>query len=265
MEEWYFLPEVVAIYEERFYRYWHRKVQSGTSEKSSLNSYEVHYRQTNLWVRSQGIFQKEILATVIKSHNEILAYAGREPRFLSALTPLPFDDTAPPIVKTMLRAASEAGVGPMAAVAGAIAERVGKMLMNMSPSDVIVENGGDCFIYSTENVVVGVYGGKKARLAKPIMVKLRRDQLPISVCTSSSFIGHSLSFGKAHAATVFSKDGAFADAVATAIANSLKNPSDIEPVLNRWGSHPKITAIVAIVEQFIGFYGDIELTDGSNH
>ncbi|MEJ5300819.1 MAG: UPF0280 family protein [Thermodesulforhabdaceae bacterium] len=219
----------------------------------------MQYRQTNLWVRTQGIFQQEVLALVIKNHNEILSYASREPRFLSSLTPLPFDDTAPSIVKTMLRAAIEAGVGPMAAVAGAIAERVGMNLIELSPSEVVVENGGDCFIYSTENVIVGIYGGKQARLKKPIMVKLRKDQLPISVCTSSSFIGHSLSFGRAHAATVFSKDGAFADAAATAIANALKSSSDIEPVFNRWKAHPKVTALVAVVDQSIGFYGDIEL------
>jgi ApbE superfamily uncharacterized protein (UPF0280 family) len=210
-------------------------------------------------VRTEGIFQKEVLATVVKLHNEILNYASREPSFISSLTPLNFDRTAPSIVKAMLLAAIEAGVGPMAAVAGAIAERVGKMLIPLSPHDVIVENGGDCFIHSTGDVIVGIYGGKSARLSRPVTVKIRNDQLPICVCTSSSSIGHSLSFGKAHAATVFAKDGAFADAVATALANGLKSPSDIKPLLSRWGKHPGVIALTAIVDNAIGFQGDIEV------
>ncbi|MGC8720788.1 MAG: UPF0280 family protein [Thermodesulforhabdaceae bacterium] len=199
------------------------------------------------------------MALVVKSHREILSYASREPSFISSLTPLPFDKTAPPIVKAMLQASIEAGVGPMAAVAGAIAERVGKALIQLSPRDVIVENGGDCFIHSINDVSVGVYGGKAAPLSRPVIVKIRKHQLPICVCTSSSSVGHSLSFGKAHAATVFAREGAFADAVATAIANALKSPADIEPVLTRWGKHPKVIGLVAIVENAIGFQGDIEI------
>lgn len=241
----------MTIYEERFYRYWHRNFQG--------NSYEVKYRQTNLWVRTDGIFRKEITALVVKSHNEILQYASRNPSFIPSLTPLPFDSTAPRIVKAMLRAAIETDVGPMAAVAGAIAERIGEMLLPLSPGNIIVENGGDCFIHSEHDIFVGIYGGKNSRISKPIKVKIRYDQLPICVCTSSSTSGHSLSFGKAHAVTVFSKDGAFADAASTAIANALKHPSHIEPVLSRWGRHHKIIALVAMVGNSIGFYGDIEI------
>lgn len=244
----------MTTYERRFYRYWHRKDNQPVN-----NVYEVHYRQTNLWIRSNGVFKKEISTLVIKSHNEIMKYASRNPSFLSSLVPLPFDNTAPPIVKLMLRAAIEANVGPMAAVAGAIADRIGRMLMPLSPESVIVENGGDCFIHANNDVFVGIYGGKGAVISKPITVKVRRDQLPISVCTSSSSIGHSLSFGRAHAATVFARDGAFADAMATAIANSLKGPASIEPVLSRWGKHPEVIAVVAVVGNSIGFYGDIEL------
>lgn len=245
----------MTTYEKRFYRYWHGKAD----QPIKGNIYEVQYRQTNLWVRSDGIFKREITTLVIKSHNEIMKYASRNPSFLSSLVPLPFDNTAPPIVKLMLKAAIEANVGPMAAVAGAIAERIGRMLMPLSPESVIVENGGDCFIHANKDVFVGIYGGKQAAISKPITVKVRRDQLPISVCTSSSSIGHSLSFGRAHAATVFARDGAFADAMATAIANALKDPSNIESVLSRWGKHPEILASVVIVGNSIGFYGDIEL------
>ncbi|MCX7823634.1 MAG: UPF0280 family protein [Syntrophobacterales bacterium] len=219
----------------------------------------MRYRQTNLWVRTDGDFHREITALLIQSHNEILRYAARNPSFIPSLTPLPFDNTAPPIVKTMFKAALEAGVGPMAAVAGAIAERVGRMLIPLSPRNVIVENGGDCFIHSDEDLFVGIYGGREFKIPRPLAIRIRRDQLPICVCTSSSTVGHSLSFGKAHAVTVFAKNGAFADAVATAVANSLRDSSQIEPILYEWGKRPEIIAMVAIVGDAIGFLGDIEL------
>ena len=54
------------------------------------------------------------------------------------------------------------------------------------------------------------------------------EDLPISICTSSATVGHSLSFGKADAVTNTSKDASIADAAATAVGNIVKSAGDIE-------------------------------------
>ncbi len=239
----------MAKLEDRYYRSWHKK---------DIDTYEVSYRQTNLWIKTQGVFKKEVLEEVIKSHQEIMGYASRISNFLHSLLPLPYDPLAPPMVRKMLKASEKAGVGPMASVAGAIAERVGQRLLRCKSSEVVVENGGDCFLYSNDDLVVGIYGTFSSILGKPLMVKLRSDQMPLCVCTSSSQIGHSLSFGRADVATVFARDGALADALATAFANALRKAEDIEPLLREKFSEEVIGVVVA-VDNVLGIKGDLEL------
>ena len=110
----------------------------------------------------------------------------------------------------MIFAAQAAGVGPMAAVAGALAEQVGQRLLK-STSEVIIENGGDIFIGARQILTVGVYAG-----GSPLSLKLGLRIDPAKgirgICTSSGTVGHSLSFGKADAVCVLSDSCALADA-----------------------------------------------------
>ncbi|SFM48262.1 UPF0280 family protein [Thermodesulforhabdus norvegica] len=233
--------------ESRFYRFWHASGK-GTA-------YEVRFRQTDLWIRSSEDFSKLVLKVVMDAHCQIMAYAKKNSRFLTSLRPLPWDPLAPPIVRKMLRAADFAGVGPMASVAGAIAECVGVEIRRIDPAgDVIVENGGDCFLFSAHDPIIGLYGGNIR-----LRVKLPSEKLPLCVCSSSATMGHSLSLGKADLVTIFSSDGALADAAATAVCNSIHSPDDLEPVVGEWGLRPEIYAVIAIIDGQVGLFGGIEL------
>ncbi len=239
--------------EDRFYRRWH-SIKSGTA-------YEVRFRQTNLWVRSSRNFSREVLNTVVEIHRTLTLYASKNPAFFPSLKPLPRDPLAPPVVKRMLQVAQETGVGPMASVAGLIAELVGKRLMELDPdSEIVVENGGDCFIFSDRSVVVEILPGYRKAIEKPsLRISVEPEYMPVSLCTSSSKIGHSLSFGAASAVTVLSEDGAFADAAATSICNQLKSQKQLEELLEIWGKKEKIQGLVAIVNDCIGFMGNVKL------
>ena len=125
--------------------------------------------------------------------------------------PLPEDPLAPPLLRTMLSAARLAGVGPMASVAGAIAQAVGAALKPHS-SSIIVENGGDCYLDMDEETTVGIYAGPRSPFSGKIGIRLTADVFPLGICTSSGTVGHSLSFGKADAVTVTARDAALADA-----------------------------------------------------
>lgn len=237
----------VAPKEKRFYRFWHASAKGVT--------YEVKFRQTDLWIRSRKDFSKTVLQLVIDAHSQIMTYAAGKAEFLTSLRPLPFDPLAPPIVRKMLRASEQAEVGPMAAVAGAIAELVGTEIRRMDPKgDVIVENGGDCFIFSLSDPVIGVYAGRIG-----LRLKLPAENLPLCACSSSATMGHSLSLGKADLVTVFSSDGAFADAAATALCNAIRTHRDLEPIVGQWASRPEVYAVVAVIDGHIGLYGGIEL------
>jgi len=74
------------------------------------------------------------------------------------LVPLEPEPSAPEVVRLMCWAGKNAGVGPFAAVAGAVAELVGLGLLGHT-EEVVVENGGDIFMQVKRKRVVAVYAG----------------------------------------------------------------------------------------------------------
>jgi len=184
-------------------------------------------------------------------------YIGTRPRFAESFVPVAVEDDAPEIVRAMASAASAAGVGPMAAVAGAVAERVAKRLLAYS-ADVIVENGGDIYLVGTQERRVLLVAGSSP-LSGRVAIALGEGDLPAAVCTSSGIIGHSVSLGIAHAATVVASDGALCDAVATGLGNRVHGPDDIEDALAYAHSVPGVRGAVVIVGDRIGAIGEVRL------
>ena len=112
--------------------------------RPGLVGFRVAVKETDLWVLAARDFSAEVREIVIQERQQLEAYIAAHPGFLTTLTPWPADPFAPLVVREMIEAAAKAGVGPMAAVAGALAARVERQLASLSP-EVIVENGGDIF------------------------------------------------------------------------------------------------------------------------
>src|SRR4030042_2838806 len=123
-------------------------------------SFTIQVKETDLWIRARKDLSVEGYERVFQYRHALETYIHQNPRFKDSLQPLDFDSMAPPVVQAMIQAGRIAGVGPMAEVAGAIAEPVGKDLSAFSP-DVIIENGGDLFIVCHETLMVGIYAGDK--------------------------------------------------------------------------------------------------------
>jgi hypothetical protein len=157
----------------------------------------------------------------------------------------------------MIRAGNAAGVGPMAAVAGAVAEGVGRCLLEHS-RQVVVENGGDIFLKTGRPAVVGLFAGHSP-LSMKIGIRLAETGDGIGVCTSSGTVGHSLSTGRADAVCVVAHSCALADAAATAIANRIHAPDGIEPAVSFGRSIAGVLGIVAVCGREMGAWGQVEL------
>ena len=185
-----------------------------------LISFELAVKETSLYVSASKNLKSKTLRLVQKYRGHLESYIERHPGFRTSLTPLPLTDDAPLIVKAMLEAGEKAGVGPMASVAGAIAEFVGRELMPFS-REVIIENGGDIFLTTSLTRIIGIYAGASP-LGGKIGLEIAPDNTPIGVCTSSGTVGHSLSFGKADAAVLVSPSATLADAAATAVGNIIR-------------------------------------------
>ncbi len=235
----------------RFYRY-HHHLQRG------LASFEVKHRETDLWIRASRVLKAEAMEMVLTCRHQLEQYIDTHPDFLDSLVPLPYDPFAPPLVAQMMAAARAASVGPMASVAGAIAEAVAVSLKPLS-STIIVENGGDCYMDLAEDITVGIWAGADSPFSWKIGLRLTADRFPLSICTSSGTIGHSLSFGKADAVAAVAKDGALSDAAATALGNLVKTPYDIPLALERASSIPGLDGVVVAIRDKMGAWGNVEL------
>jgi ApbE superfamily uncharacterized protein (UPF0280 family) len=223
-----------------------------------LPSLRVTVQETDLNVYALHITPAAVREAVIEQRGYIEGYIRRHPDFSLALQPWPDDPLAPPIVREMIQAGKNAAVGPMAAVAGAMAEMVGRSLLART-DELIVENGGDIFLTTGRDLTVGIYAGRSP-LSLKIGLKIRSSQSPLSICTSSGTVGHSISYGKADAVCVLSRSCAQADAGATAIGNRIKCPGDIEAAM-QWGrTIPGVMGILIIIKDKMGMWGQIEIT-----
>jgi len=223
-----------------------------------LTSFHICEEQTDLSIQADQDLTEPARVSVHLHRNHLENYISSHPLFLTSLRPLPEDPLAPPMVKMMLKAGRCARVGPMAAVAGAMAELVGKDLLN-DTSNVIIENGGDIYLKSTRELNIAVFAGKSP-LSYQIALRINPGETPLGICTSSATVGHSLSLGIADAVCVKAKSAALADAAATAIGNRVHKKSEIKNVLETGKHIPGVLGILIIVENQMGVIGDMTLT-----
>lgn len=221
--------------------------------------FRVAVGETDLWLETSRECQAEVEKLVRKFRRELRAYISRYPAFLSTLEPWPSDPGAPELVQRMIAAAAKTGVGPMAAVAGAIAEMLGQALLAEGVEEFFIENGGDLYFTRVKPRLVAVYAGSSP-FSWRLGLKIPPGQ-PLSVCTSSGTVGHSFSMGRADAAVVLSADGALADAAATAAANRIQGPADLKKTAEYIGSIPGVAGVLLIYGKTLAARGDIELVD----
>ncbi|MEM3462321.1 MAG: UPF0280 family protein [Candidatus Bathyarchaeia archaeon] len=168
------------------------------------------------------------LASVIENRTLLRAYLRSKPAFLESLDPLDVEGPVPKVAAIAIRAAKAAGVGPMAAVPGALADLALEEMLKRDGFVNVVENGGEVAANSIAPLVIGLYEGSGSDSG--IGFRFHPDEFPIGVATSSATIGHALSFGQADAVMVVADSAALADAAATAICNEVRGTSPREAI-----------------------------------
>lgn len=226
-------------------------------EREGLVSFIVTSCQTNLQILADHDLTKEATEHLLLQRGYLEEFIRQHPEFATTLAPFPSNGPAPEIVRRMIEATKIAGVGPMASVAGALAEFVGQSLLPLS-REVIIENGGDIFIRVVRPLTIGIFAGHSP-LSMKIGLSFKRENQTFSVCTSSGTVGHSLSFGKADAVCIVSKSALIADAAATAIGNRVSSEKDIDPAIRFGKGIEGVQGIVVILGRKMGLWGDVEL------
>jgi hypothetical protein len=196
---------------------------------------------------------------VVQLRSEMEAYLLSDPVFGKTFEPHQVEPNAPEIVRWMAEAANRAGVGPMASVAGAFSEMVGRHLMQQFEiQELVVENGGDIFLKIEQNLLMSVYAGNSP-LSGKIGIEIQASESPLGVCTSAGTVGPSVSLGKTDATMIVCRNTALADALATTFGNLVQKPEDVQAVTKQTEHFPEILSAVIICRDKIGIRGQFEM------
>lgn len=216
---------------------------------------EIYYRIEE----SKGMIKCDCMEGVkralmaIKYHRKILEdYVFKKPIFKFALTPVEAEENAPLIIRKMVEYSKIAKVGPMASVAGVLADLAMNAAMDIKCKNIMVENGGEIAVVWDKEIKVGIANSS-------IVLKIKPEEMPIGIATSSGKYGHALSFGRANSVTVIADNAGMADAAATAICNATKG-GDYE-AMNRGLKKAKeikgIRGTIILMGKLIGIVGNI--------
>jgi ApbE superfamily uncharacterized protein (UPF0280 family) len=224
-----------------------------------LVSFRIAVKETDLWISADRRLEKETRDLVFYYRNMLETYIRTHPIFLSALTPFRDDPYAPTLIREMIHATKSVGVGPMASVAGGIAQYVCKDLLELT-DQVIVENGGDIYLKTNRPATISIFAGHSP-LSEKIGLIVKPKQMPLGVCSSSGTVGHSLSKGSTDVVCLLSSTAIMADAAATALGNRIQSKRDMEKASDWTKTIEGILAGVVIMGDRIAAWGDVELVD----
>lgn len=224
-----------------------------------LVSFQVTVKETDLFIHAESDLSPQALALVLDARYQLEAFIRQHPDFATTLSSYPRTPHEHPLAREMVDATRDLNVGPMASVAGAIAEYVGRGLLSLT-RQIIIENGGDIFLSTNRPVNVSVFAGTSP-LSERIGLRIPVNRMPLGICTSSGTVGHSLSMGKADAVCVLSSSATLSDAAATALGNRIRNPGDLQH-LETWARNMKgVWGCVVILGKTLAAWGDVELIE----
>ncbi|MEM2273087.1 MAG: UPF0280 family protein [Candidatus Bathyarchaeia archaeon] len=198
----------------------------------------------------------------IKHHiKELQEYIKVNPHFQYSLEPVDEDPDAPLIVRLMIEASKAAGVGPMASVAGAIADLGLKKLLEMGSEVSVIENGGEVAAYTSgKEIIVSISTGED-RLSGKIGLLITREDSPLGIATSTGRANQqAISFGMADSVTIIAENATIADAAATSVCNVVVGKDvwkSISRGIERAKSTKGVKGTMIFYRGYIGLFGKL--------
>jgi len=221
-------------------------------------SFLIRIEESDLFIICDRDIRNKAYEILGRIRQDLKKYILIDPRFKESMDPCPAGDDAPDIVKAMEKAADLYGVGPMAAVAGAVARFMGEELDSLC-NYIAIENGGDIYLKSKDPISLAVWAGENSPFTGKMRFQVNPEGGSLGICTSSGMFGHSISFGKADAVVTISTDAALADAAATAIANRVQSTNDIEYLIEREKERGLLSGLIILKDDKAGIWGNLQL------
>lgn len=224
-------------------------------------------KETSVWITADEKRYIEVAKESIRQRRkELERFVRWHPYFLVTLETYRLDEVEvgngeeriepPEIARRMIEAASKFGIGPMAAVAGTLAEFAVEAVRDAGATYAMVDNGGDIALLTDREVLVGIYAGSSP-FSNKIALRVKPSGSIVGICTSSGTVGHSLSFGIADAATVVSRSASLSDAAATALGNAVTDAQSIPNAFRSINHVDGIEGALVIYKDVLATWGRI--------
>jgi uncharacterized protein len=222
----------------------------------------THKRSFRVFEHCEAVFRicsehfEVVTSEIVRQRSILEDYIQRDPAFGISFEAVSVLDDAPDVAARMAKAASLSDVGPMAAVAGTMAQMAAEAGLAAGDREVIVDNGGDIYVKVNHSVTVGLYAGS-ATLGDRLGFRLEPDDTPIAICSSSGKMGHSTSLGQCDLAVVVARDASLADTAATRAANLVKQAEEINAALEQIGGIDGVDGVLIAKDQAVGIVGKL--------
>jgi len=187
----------------------------------ALYEYGMIIGESQIHVRSD---REDAMLEAIKSikyhRQQLIRYIQNDPLFQYTLKPIEIAPDAPEIIRAMTESCGIADVGPMASVAGSLADLGIKAMLKCGAKVAVIENGGEVAAFTERPVHITILSNNSPISGK-IGFQITREDCPIGIATSSGEVGNAISFGEADSATVIANSASLADAASTAVCNAV--------------------------------------------
>jgi hypothetical protein len=220
-----------------------------------VQRHHYEYKDTIVTVMSDPRYFGVADQSLTRSRNLLEDYIRRDPVFHETHRPHVPLSGADPLAVRMAESASKAGVGPMAAVAGAFAEACLSDMIRAGADRAVADNGGDIAFFIREPVRVGIFAG--ASPVRNLAFEVEPRPEIFGICTSSGTVGPSFSYGRADAAVVVSADIVLADAAATALGNRVMSEADLDSCFDFMESMREIEGALVILGDRVALWGKL--------
>jgi len=222
---------------------------------SELVLAKVEIEETAATIAAERGFLESAVEAIRSTRLQIERHIRQDRFFLTTLEPYDPEPSSTKVIRRMCAASSAAGVGPMATVAGVIAQEALEAMVSKGCRHGWVDNGGDIALILEEPATLEVFSDPESKNA--CALELEPTDEIFGVCTSSGTLGHSVSFGNADVALAIADDAVLADALATAIGNAVKDKESLDTCFDMFKNVDGFRAGLAMIEGSVSVHGKV--------
>jgi ApbE superfamily uncharacterized protein (UPF0280 family) len=222
---------------------------------SELVLAKVEIEETAATIAAEREYVNHAVMAMKAARLEVERQIRRDDFFLTTLEPLDPPAGCADIVRRMCDSSRVAGVGPMATVAGAVAQAALEAMVSEGCRHGWVDNGGDIALILERAVTVEVFSQPGAKEAAALEVEPTGGIL--GLCTSSGRLGHSISLGDTDASVAIATDALLADALATAIGNRVTDGNSLRTCFDDFRKTRGFEAGLVIRDGEVAMFGKV--------